>query len=214
MPPAPLSAATESALDALVEALVDRPWAVVDAWLPEALLANLAHDLLAQQAAHTLHAAGVGHGEGFRLSPEVRSDLVTWLDPLALTPGQTALWHVMDAMRVRLNRRLYLGLRRFEAHLTVYPPGAHYAKHLDQFRDAGHRRVSFVLYLNREWQDEDGGHLMLFDEAAPEVAIARVAPTWGRAVVFFSDSVPHEVCVTRRQRLSATGWFRDDDPVL
>lgn len=204
----------EEALEIVGEGLAARPWVVIDRWLPERLLLGLRREAMRRQSETAFGRAGVGRGPSFRLEPDVRSDLVSWMDPAQPSGAEARLWQVMEALRVSLNRRHFLGLRRFEAHLTLYPTGASYRKHLDQFWDARNRRVSFILYLNRGWSEGDGGALRLYDPERPEAPVIDVAPLWGRAVIFFSDCVPHEVLVTNRPRLSATGWFRDDDPHL
>ncbi|MCG5053622.1 MAG: 2OG-Fe(II) oxygenase [Myxococcales bacterium] len=201
-------------LGPLMTQLRQRQWGVLDGWLPDDALRALRADLLRLRLAARFRPAGVGRGASFRLAPEIRSDFVHWMDPAALSPPQQALWAAFEQLRVRLNRTFFLGLRRFEGHLTVYPQGAHYQKHVDQFADAVHRRVSCILYLNRVWSLADGGALRVYDPLATDTPVADLPPLWGRMVVFFSDTVPHEVLTTHRHRLSATGWFRDDDAPL
>ena len=158
-----------------------------------------------------MQPAGVGRGASRKLMPEVRSDLVWWLNPLQQSLAEAPLCQALDELRVQLNRRFFLGLKRFEGHFAVYPRGANYHKHIDQFRNSGHRRVSFVLYLNPDWEPHWGGALRLYEPESPDTVALEVHPRWGRLVVFFSDSVPHEVLATQKPRFSFTGWFRDDD---
>lgn len=193
----------------LIEPLRVNQVGIIDGWLPETTLGGLRAEILGRQKIFA--AAGIGRGSSFQVNPTVRSDRLCWMDPQSLTSPQAALFAALDTLRVALNRSLFLGLRRFEGHLTIYPPGASYQKHLDQHRNHRHRVVSFVLYLNRYWSPGRGGELRLFDHLAHEMPVQDVPPLWGRMVVFFSDSVPHQVLPTRQHRLSATGWFRDDD---
>lgn len=198
-------------VDALIESLRERQVAVMDNWVPEPILAGLRADILGQQKRRTFRPAGVGHGEEFTVDPLVRSDRLLWMDPQAGSWAQDMLFAAMDRLRIRLNRAFFLGLRHFEGHLTIYPPGASYQRHVDQFRGHAHRLVSCVLYLNRHWSPGRGGELRMFGATPDDPAVTDVAPLWGRMVVFFSDAIPHEVLVTHQHRLSATGWFRDDD---
>lgn len=193
----------------LIESLRVNQVGIIDGWLDETTLGGLRAEILSRQK--TFAAAGIGRGSSFHVNHTVRSDRLCWMDPHSLTAPQAALFGALDTLRVALNRSLFLGLRHFESHLTIYPPGAGYQKHLDQHRSHGHRVVSFVLYLNRSWSPGRGGELRLFDPLAHETPVQDVPPLWGRMVVFFSDAVPHEVLPTRQHRLSATGWFRDDD---
>lgn len=200
----------EDALLAVIDSLRAQAFAVVDKLVPEAVLQGLCDDIRLGET-NRFRPAGIGRGERFAVSPGVRSDRLWWMDPLALTPAQAALLKRLEDVRIALNRAFFLGLRRFEGHLTVYPPGAHYQKHVDQFANHAHRLVSCVLYLNRTWQPPWGGQLRLYAPTAPAHVVLDVEPTWGRLVLFFSDAVPHEVLTTHAPRLSATGWFRDDD---
>ena len=193
----------------LIDSLRVNQVGIIDGWLPEPTLGALRAEILGRQK--TFAAAGIGRGLSFHVNPTVRSDRLCWMDPQNLTAPQAALFAALDNLRVALNRSLFLGLRHFEGHLTIYPPGAGYQKHLDQLRDHRHRVVSCILYLNRYWSPGRGGELRLFNPLAHEAPVQDVQPLWGRMVVFFSDSVPHQVLPTRQHRLSATGWFRDDD---
>ncbi len=152
--------------------------------------------------------AGVGRGADLQLRPEVRTDRVLWLDPTALSPAQSGLWEHLEALRLAVNRHLFLGLYELEAHFAVYPPGAYYRKHLDQFRGMDERKLSCVLYLNDAWRPDDGGALRLYpDETDPSAAV-EILPLGGRLVTFLSARFLHDVLPAGRERMSLTGWFR------
>lgn len=53
-----------------------------------------------------------------------------------------------------------------------------------------HRRVNLLLYLNRDWRDEWGGHLELWD-AGMRRCVRRVAPVFNRCVIFSTSSTSH-----------------------
>lgn len=46
-----------------------------------------------------------------------------------------------------------------------------------------HRRINLLVYLNKDWQEEYGGHLELWDREAG-VAKRKILPLFGRCVVF------------------------------
>jgi SM-20-related protein len=110
------------------------------------------------------------------------------------------LWPIIDLF----NQRFFLGIARNEHHLAVYPPGTHYEKHVDTFKNSDSRVVSTVLYLNRNWKAADGGELVLYPERGNAVTIE---PTAGR-LVLFESILPHEVLLSHSNRYSITGWFR------
>lgn len=53
------------------------------------------------------------------------------------------------------------------------------------------RRVNLLIYLNKEWKEEYGGHLELWDKDM-KVKHQHVAPSHNRAVIFYTDDdSPH-----------------------
>ena len=113
----------------------------------------------------------------------------------------------MERLRQSFNRELTLGLFGLEAHLALYPPGAGYRCHLDQFRDDGDRVLSTSLYLNPDWAAEDEGSLRLYLEGPESPPFEDLLPVGGTLVCFLSAEFHHEVLPSRRERLAATGWF-------
>jgi SM-20-related protein len=113
----------------------------------------------------------------------------------------------MEFLRQTLNRELTLGLFGFEAHLALYPPGARYRCHLDQFQDEGDRVLSTSLYLNPDWGAEDEGFLRLYLDEPESAPFEDVLPVGGTLVCFLSGRFHHEVLPSRRERLASTGWF-------
>lgn len=183
-------------------------WSVTPGFLGRAEAAALRARALQWWDEGAFRPAAVGRGATRQLVPEVRSDHVRWLD---FTVGGRFTdihdtWY--EPLRLAINQRLYLGLFDLEAHVTVYPPGSYYVRHLDRFRDAGHRTVSVILYLNEDWSEQDGGALRLYLPSADGGEEARdVLPESGTLVTFLSGEIWHEVRPTHRDRLSVTGWF-------
>lgn len=196
----------EVAAAVVADALADRGWAVV----PGFLAPDEARALLAESLAHrdAFHRAGIGRGADHLIRESIRGDEVLWLDAATATPAQRRYLDRMEALRVALNRALFLGLFSFEAHAAVYPPGAFYRRHLDAFRDHGAGRVlSCVLYLNEGWADADGGHLRLYLDGDRPEPFVDVRPEAGTLAVFLSELIEHEVRPATRERASVTGWF-------
>lgn len=186
------------------DALRERGWCVVPEFLDSAAIDALAAECRARDAAGELAAAATGRGAGRRPSSPLRGDRTRWFDEAMPTPAQTTYWSSLHALRRALNRPLLLGLETLEAHYALYPPGAGYARHRDRFRDDDARVLSSVLYLNREWNADDGGALRLH---LPE-GLHDIAPAGGTLVLFLSAEIEHEVLPASRERLSVAGWFR------
>ncbi|MDH5257838.1 MAG: 2OG-Fe(II) oxygenase [Gammaproteobacteria bacterium] len=147
--------------------------------------------------------AGIGRDTNFQLNPFVRTDEIIWLDKNTNTDGY---FHWMEDLRLQLNQALFLCLFDYETHFSHYPPGAFYKWHYDGFKQSSNRIISTILYLNPDWQEHDGGELCIYN--AENNLLKKVAPIFGRMVIFLSEEFPHEVLPTKTDRYSLTGWFR------
>lgn len=183
-------------------------WCIVPDFMSPGLVTSLRDELLAQWRSNEFRPAGIGRGETYNINNAIRGDAVKWLIPAELTPALAEYWQTMENLRLYLNRTLYLGLFEFEAHMSIYKPGSFYRRHVDQFRDTSLREVTTTFYLNADWQEQDGGQLLLFNKKDAEHELARITPHAGQIVVFMSGEFPHEVLPASKQRLSVTGWFK------
>jgi SM-20-related protein len=172
------------------------------------------HALL--QCAHAREARGdfaparVGGEARVQRREDIRGDFTCWLrEPLY--PAEQHLLEQLEQMRLELNREAYLGLFELELHYARYPPGAGYARHVDQPLKNAARKLSLVLYLNVDWAPDDGGALRLYET---DDRVLDVAPLGGRLVCFLTPGREHEVLAARRERLSISGWFRGREPVI
>jgi SM-20-related protein len=148
--------------------------------------------------------ARIGAAKRLQRREDIRGDSVCWI-AAPLCPEEEALLGDFEAVRLAINRAGLMGLFDLELHHAWYPPGAGYARHLDQLQRRDHRRVSLILYLNESWGAEDGGQLRIFDGAGGH---RDVEPVAGRLVCFLSAGCEHAVLPTRRDRWSITGWYR------
>jgi SM-20-related protein len=209
-------------LDRIADALAEPGWVAQPGFLDADVALALAALARARWRAGDFQKAGIGRGEGWRLRRDVRGDHVHWIeDAVPPAPLQHALHH-LEVLRTHLNRVLFAGLEDLETHLAVYPRGAFYARHLDQFRDTTRRRISVVLYLNAHWRRSDGGALRLWttpvrdsvDPRGRDGPFVEILPEAGTLVAFRSADFVHEVRRARRTRLSLTGWFLARGDVL
>jgi SM-20-related protein len=104
-----------------------------------------------------------------------------------------------------INQTLFLSLKDYEVHMTIYPTGSFYKRHLDQFKKDDHRKLSIICYLNTDWKETEGGQLRMHLSKETK----DVFPLAGRLVCFRSDQIEHEVLPATRERLSLTGWMLD-----
>ena len=155
-------------------------------------------------------AARIGAGQSVQLREDIRGDSICWINP-PLLAAEARLLESFEQLRMQLNREAFLGLFELELHYAAYPAGSGYARHVDQPRGKNRRKVSLVLYLNREWNRGLGGELRLFGEADPPTD---VLPLAGRLVCFLTEGREHCVLAASKERLSITGWFGTRDDAL
>lgn len=149
--------------------------------------------------------AKVGMKNERKRDVSIRSDSTLWLDPLSPPEELTDVFEFLNALRTELNQKLYLGLREYETHLSLYPPGTFYKTHRDCFQKDSSRVISFILYLNPHWIPGDGGELKFYDQEMN--VISSFAPSEGSFVCFLSADFPHEVLPGKKERRSLTGWI-------
>ncbi len=189
----------------LIDSLTQQGWWVKTQFFSPELIEGLADETLTLYQNQQMTRAGIGRGQDFQQNAEIRLDFIHWLD--GTTEIQQRYLAQMEALRLTLNRELFLGLFDFETHFAFYPPGAFYKKHLDSFRGQANRLVSAVTYLNADWPTDGGGELLIYTPDEQQV-IAKVRPEASTLVVFLSEEIPHEVQVSHYQRSSIAGWFR------
>lgn len=185
--------------------LQTKGWSVQDDFFSVDFTQALMDEAESIQSAFMLQA-GVGRKQDHQIVLDARRDYIQWIDPDK--PIRTDFLKMMADLRVALNRRLFLGLFDYEAHFARYEKGAFYEKHIDAFKGESNRILSTVLYLNEDWQDGDGGELVIYDENDPSIEVGRFFPKKGRLAVFLSECFYHEVVVAKRTRHSIAGWFR------
>lgn len=203
LPELPLEHAVSGRCIDVVDDLVDRGYSLQPGFLASHLVAALRRELRLLHRNERLRAARIGKDDQEQLRGDIRGDQIRWLT--GETEAQQAFLAQMEILRETLNRELFLGLEDFEAHFALYPPGAHYARHLDSFDNNNLRRVTIVIYLNARWRPWFGGELNLYDG---DHVFESVRPDGGTLISFLSERIPHEVAVTYRSRLSIAGWFR------
>lgn len=146
-----------------------------------------------------MRAAGVAGGE---VHIDVRGDQLAWLDDAPTEAAPFLAWR--EAVRRGLHEGAWLRLDAGETQVACYAPGRGYARHVDAHRGSTARRVTAIVYLNEDWLAHEGGELV----AHLATGDVRIAPQLGRAVLFLSDRLTHEVLPATRERWAVTTWMR------
>jgi SM-20-related protein len=186
------------------EALGSTGIAVEDAYLDLARVRALHACLHERRARGAFAQARIGRDQTLQQNPRLRGDRTCWFSE-PLFAAERDLLCEFEQLRVQLNRDLFLGLFELELHSAWYPPGAGYARHVDQPFGSTARRMSLILYLNEDWPSAAGGELELCDGQG---GWRRIEPLAGRLVCFLSEGREHAVLAAHQDRFSVAGWFR------
>lgn len=194
-----------STFEKIADDIAEQGYAVADHFLnPEEVDAILSIKEFREGLNH-FKKAGIGKNQGHQINEAIRGDYIHWIDNSTAPAAISSYLVKVQQLILHINQSLFLSLKDYEVHMTVYPPGAFYKRHLDQFSRDDHRKLSIICYLNKDWNDEDGGQLRMW-LAGRNVD---VLPAAGRLVCFRSDLIEHEVLPATRPRLSITGWMLD-----
>lgn len=172
-----------------------------------ALPLNLANQLfqhITSMSDASFEEAAIGRDHKHMKNAFVRSQKLSWIMGDSDAGTNWLMW--ADALKTYLNRHLYLGLFSFESHYARYSYGDFYKRHYDAFKGNTGRKLSIVVYLNRNWLPEEGGELVLYKDNQDNVGV-NITPSFATVVVFLSSEFPHEVLRTNRHRYSIAGWF-------
>ena len=196
-------------IDKIADDLAAQKFAILHDFFEPALLNLLHEEISTIDENNNLKKAGVGRNDDYIVAKEIRKDKIKWLNNN--TPAQKILFEKLENIRIELNKSLMLGLFDFEAHYSVYQKGDFYKKHVDSFKGGKNRIISLVIYLNKEWQEEDGGILNIYQEMDDLNPSFSLLPKLENAILFLSEEVPHEVTISKKTRYSIATWFRVRD---
>jgi SM-20-related protein len=149
--------------------------------------------------------AGIGNTINKQINEGIRGDYIEWIDRATAPDPVLNYLSKLKELITSVNQGLFLSLKDYEVHMTNYPTGSFYKRHLDQFKKDDHRKLSVICYLNKDWKEEEGGQLRIYHSDRE----FDVLPVAGRLVCFRSDLLEHEVLPATRPRLSITGWMLD-----
>jgi SM-20-related protein len=189
----------------IADGLADAGFAVVDDFLASTEVDAILDLDIFREGVVNFRKAGIGKESQLQINETIRGDYIRWIDKNEAPPPAKVYMDRLQGLCEYLNQSLFLSLKDYEIHFTIYPAGSYYKRHLDQFKKDDHRKLSVICYLNKEWDDQHGGQLRMH---LPDKTID-VLPLSGRLVCFRSDQIEHEVLPAAKERLSLTGWMLD-----
>ncbi len=196
----------EARFEELIEGFVTGNIGISEHFLGLPLAAALHKNLLQLDSDMLMIRAGIGNTLVSDKTQTLRGDKTCWLEAMTKNSAEMEFLDIIDQFIGHLNQTCYTGLTSCEFHYALYEEGKGYAKHKDQFRNHNARKFSMISYLNEDWQEQDGGQLIIHNDTQPELVIF---PNNQKAVFFQSDKVVHEVAIAHRPRMSITGWLKN-----
>ena len=190
----------------IVEQISQTGYAIIDSFIDTDLVKSLSQHAQSLKQTGTMKKATTGLNRDTH--QEFRGDFIHWIEASEASPEEQTYLALMDELKDAINQAFFLGLFELESHFAIYPAGAGYQKHLDQFVGTEDRKITCILYLNEDWQETDGGQLRMYLSPTETKAFIDIEPQGGRLVVFVSSDFLHEVLPAKRERISITGWFR------
>ena len=196
----------ENSFEALIATFIENKVGISEHFLSTKLANSLKQNLIALNQKSLLMAAGIGNSDKLSYDGAIRSDSIYWLDKKHNNAFENEFFAQIEAFILYLNQSCYAGITGYEFHYSLYESGDFYLKHLDQFKNNPSRKYSMISYLNSNWQESDGGELLIHQADNNQ----KISPTQGKTVFFKSDELVHEVLVTQNTRMSITGWLKRD----
>lgn len=193
--------------DVIIDNLCSSGFHIIDNWLDDEHFRSLQHIAQDYHEQGLYREARIGRQQQLQQNEAIRTDVIHWLEEESPSPAIQAYLKKAKELTQLLNETLYLGINEFETHFANYSPGSFYKRHVDQFSTNNHRKISCVYYLNHDWHPDFGGELKLYDKQ--NQWLETILPVGNRFVCFNSE-LPHEVCVTKTQRYSITGWLKSN----
>ena len=167
---------------------------------------NLSHHARTLFHENQFEPARIKFFAGPDTTPLIRNDMIHWLSGAPTLDAEIIFNEHINMTMNQLKDYFRIGLDQYEAHYAHYAPGKFYQRHSDQKKEDNKRHFSFVYYLNPDWKPEFGGELEVYHGETNQIKLS-VLPVGGTFILFKSD-IEHEVCTSKAERFSISGWMR------
>jgi SM-20-related protein len=172
-------------LTTLVDGIASDGFSIVDDFLSQKEVDSMLELDEFKNSLLQFKKAGIGNNDNKQINEGIRGDYIQWIDrATAPDPLLNYLSKLKDLINA-VNQGLFLSLKDYEVHLTNYPTGSYYKRHLDQFKKDDHRKLSVICYLNKDWKAEEGGQLRIYDQDKALDVLPLVITTSTPHLIFF-----------------------------
>jgi SM-20-related protein len=190
--------------DLLIDSYLDNNIGIDTGFLTQELSNGLQQNILQLQQDGMMTAAGIGNEQVKDIHQKMRGDKIYWMDKSHDNIYEQEFLNHIENFIERLNNTCYTGINNYEFHYAIYEEGSFYKRHKDQFKNDSKRKYSLINYLNNNWQELDGGQLVVYQNEKTQT----IQPHSQTSVFFKSDEMEHEVTTANRSRMSITGWLK------
>ncbi|MFM2224248.1 MAG: hypothetical protein RJA07_450 [Bacteroidota bacterium] len=190
--------------DTLIDTFMKNEIGIDANFLSEKLSDGLQQNIIQLQRNNLMHDATIGNDELKDEHQKVRSDKIYWMDKSHNNAFENQFLQQTEDFISYLNMTCYTGITASEFHYAVYEKGSFYKRHRDQFKNDDNRKYSLINYLNKDWTQENGGELLVYNKNK----VQHIMPHSQQAIFFESHKNEHEVMVANRSRMSITGWLK------
>ncbi len=151
-----------SQIDRIADGLANDGISVIDDFLSKEEVTGIIHTDEFKNGLLRFKKAGIGKSQEKQINESIRGDYIQWLDHANAVPPIQLYQERLSQLATFLNQALFLSLKDFESHMTIYPVGSFYKRHIDQFKKDDHRKLSVICYLNENWMEDEGGQLRVY----------------------------------------------------
>jgi SM-20-related protein len=190
--------------DKLIDSYLDTTIGIDTGFITQGLSDGLQQNIRQLRDDNRMNPAGIGNDRIKDTTQQLRGDSICWMDKTTGNSFEKEFLQLAEDFIAHLNMTCYTGINSYEFHYALYEEGSFYKRHKDQFRNDSQRKYSLVNYLNEDWTEENGGHLVVY----PGSGMQKIQPHSRTAVFFKSAELEHEVVTANRQRMSITGWLK------
>ena len=194
----------DNTFDLLIDTYLDNNIGIDPGFLNKTLCDGLQQNILQLLKDDAMNMAGIGNAAIKDATQKMRGDKIYWMDKSHDNIYEQEFLQKMEDFIAYLNMTCYTGINGYEFHYAVYEEGSFYKRHKDQFKNDDNRKYSLISYLNYNWQEEDGGQLLVYQNEKAQ----KIQPQSQTTVFFKSDEMEHEVTLANRSRMSVTGWLK------
>ena len=188
----------------LIGSFMDNEIGLCEHFLSNELAKGMQQNLQDLDREKRMLPAGIGNNLVKDQEQKKRGDKIYWIDKKNKDLNEMAFLDQVEDFIDYLNKTCYTGINSYEFHYALYEAGSQYHRHRDQFQNNQDRKYSLINYLNTNWEEEDGGELIIYQEEKTQ----KILPTMQKAVFFKSNELEHEVSVAHKPRMSITGWLK------